>query len=61
MFFKCCKIYSYIVEQYEDLYGKYFCIYNVHMIILIADDRLKYPNLDFCSSFKFENYLGMLK
>ena len=31
------------------------------MLSHIADDRLRFPNLDYCSSFKFENYLGMLK
>ena len=31
------------------------------MLIHIADDRLKYKDLDYCSAFKFENFLVTLK
>ena len=55
------KLLCYFVNECESLYGNYFSIYNVHMITHIADDRLRYKDLDYCSSFKFENYLGMLK
>ena len=51
----------FFINDCENLYGNCFCIYNVHMLSHIADDRLRYTNLDYCSSFKFENYLGMLK
>ena len=31
------------------------------MLSHIADDKLRFPNLDYCSSIKFKNDLGMLK
>ena len=51
----------FFINVCESLYGNFFSIYNVHMLLHIADDRLKYKNLDYCSSFKFENYLGIMK
>ena len=51
----------FFINDCETIYGNFFSIYNVHMLSHIADDRLKYKNLDYCSSFKFENYLGMMK
>ena len=45
----------------DNLYVNCFCIYNVPILSHIADVRFRFPTLDYCSSFKFENYLGMLK
>ena len=37
------------------VYGKEFCIYNVHALIHLADDAQRYGSLNSISCFPFEN------
>ena len=51
----------FFINECESLYGN-FVLFIMYIILShIADDRLKYINLDYCSSFKFENYLRIMK
>lgn len=49
------------VNKCSTLYGKEFCIFNIHNLVHITDDveNLKY-SLEELSCFPFENYLGIL-
>lgn len=49
------------VKKGQLLYGKKFVIYNVHNLLHLADDGLRFGNLDFVSAFPFENYMQRLK
>ncbi|KAJ8937837.1 hypothetical protein NQ314_011698 [Rhamnusium bicolor] len=49
------------VQHCERLYGQQFLIYNVHMLLHLADDVNKYGPLDVFSCFPFENFLGQIK
>jgi hypothetical protein len=40
------------------LYGAGFVSYNVHSLIHLPDDYIKFRNLNSVSCFIFENYLG---
>ena len=42
------------------LYGKSFLSYNVHSVIHLPDDYIKWGALDNVSCFCFENYLGTI-
>lgn len=48
------------VQHYSQLYGSDMVVYNVHNIIHVADDALKYGSLDRVSAFCFENFLRKL-
>lgn len=52
---------TYFVETSKILYGKDFIIYNVHNLIHLADDVLKFGHLDSYSSFSFESFLYEIK
>ena len=43
------------------IYGKTFCIYNVHSLIHLAPIAKKFDSLDLVNCFAFENFLGILK
>ena len=43
------------------LYGKSFVSYNVHSVMHLTDDYLRYGSLDRINCFPFESYLGILK
>lgn len=43
------------------IYGKEFCVYNVHSIIHLADDAKIFGTLNDVNCFPFENFLGFLK
>lgn len=49
------------IKHGEQLYGKHFVIYNVHILSHLPKDSLRYGGLDEFSAFPFENYLGQLK
>jgi hypothetical protein len=50
------------VTRSAELYGNAFVVYNVHNLIHVADDVLKYNcTLNKLSCFPFENYLQKLK
>lgn len=51
----------YFVETSKILYGNDFIIYNVHNLIHISDDVVKFGHLDSFSSFSFENFLYEIK
>jgi hypothetical protein len=48
------------VQRYSQLYGSDMVVYNVHNVIHLADDALRYGSLDIVSAFCFENFLGKL-
>lgn len=52
---------NYFTEQMEFLYGPESIIYNVHNLIHLSADVLKYGPLDKFSVFAFENYLQRIK
>lgn len=49
------------VSKSAELYGNQFLVYNVHSLIHLADDCLKYGKLDNFSAFPFENEMQRLK
>lgn len=49
------------VQNYYVLYGKKFLTYNVHNLLHLCDDVLKFGPLDQFSAFKFEDYMQKLK
>lgn len=49
------------VSHSIQIYGKQFCIYNVHSLIHLARDAKCFDTLNNINCFAFENYLGMLK
>lgn len=44
-----------------NIYGKEFCVYNVHTVIHLAEQAKTYSTLNFINCFIYENYLGSLK
>jgi hypothetical protein len=55
------KMLKNFVQGSRNIYGDSFLSYNVHSVIHLVDDYLKFGPLDNISCFPFENYLGMLK
>ena len=55
------QLLRHFVKESEKLYGGHFISYNVHGLIHLADDVLRYGPLDSFSCFPFENYLQSLK
>lgn len=49
------------VKSTPNIYTKFFNTYNVHSLLHMCDDVLKYGPLDSYSCFPFESYLGKLK
>jgi len=49
------------VQQMSEFYGKTSVIYNVHALLHISDDAIKFGSLDNVSAFPFENHLQFLK
>ena len=49
------------VEQCKTLYGEWFISYNVHCLIHLADDVMRFGPLDRYSSFPFENNMKAVK
>ncbi|KAB0795060.1 hypothetical protein PPYR_11899 [Photinus pyralis] len=49
------------VKHCEKLYGSQFLIYNIHILLHLSDDVIKYGPLDQFSCFPFENFLGQIK
>ena len=45
----------------NSLYGKAFVIYNVHSLVLLADDCMNYGRVDNFSAFVYKNYMQFLK
>ena len=57
----CEGLLNKFIEQSKVLYGNSFISYNVHSLLHIPDDYLKFGPVDNVSCFKFENYLGCIK
>ena len=55
------QLMRYFVETARDVYGAHFLVYNVHMMLHVADDAVRFGSLDKCSGFPFENYLHKMK
>ncbi|KAG5869517.1 hypothetical protein JTB14_024561 [Gonioctena quinquepunctata] len=49
------------VKNSMNIYGKEFCIYNVHSVIHLADEAELFGSLNEVNCFPFENYLSFLK
>ena len=49
------------VDRCATCYGRAFMSYNVHSLIHLADDCLKFGSLETVCCFPFESYLGVLK
>lgn len=52
---------KYVVCHFKTLYGVENLTYNVHCLLHLAADTMKYGQLDKFSAFKFEAYLGKIK
>lgn len=55
------QLLKYFVKRGCELYGEEFAVYNVHGLLHIADDVIKFGCLDNCSAWRFENYMKQLK
>lgn len=55
------KLLKYFVKSFQYLYGVHFVSHNVHGVLHLCDDYVKYGALDACSTFPFENYMKQLK
>lgn len=49
------------VKHFYEMYGYDQAVYNVHAIVHLSTDALKYGSLDNISSFLFETFLHRLK
>ena len=49
------------VNKVGSLYGEDQYVYNVHCLVHLAKDVMRYGTLDRFSAFPFESYLGKLK
>lgn len=55
------QLLSNFVQHSIALYGTAIATYNVHVLIHLPADAMKYNNLDYVSAFPFESYLYQLK
>lgn len=55
-----CLFHDYI-EKYIEIFGSHSVSSNVHNLIHITDDVIKFGNLNNISTYPFENRLGMIK
>ena len=49
------------VSKGRELYGREFLVYNVHSLVHIQQEAVRFGNLDNCAAWKFENYMQILK
>ena len=57
----CRKLLIDFCHESQHLYGKGFVTYNVHSIIHLTDNFIRFYPFDYVSCFKFESHLGILK
>lgn len=55
------KLLNHFVHTFEILYGKQLISYNVHGLLHLPDDVLKFGSVDNFSCFDFENHLQKIK
>jgi len=55
------KLLVHFVKECQWLYGNEFLVYNVHALIHLSPEAVKFGCLDNCSAFPFENYLQQIK
>lgn len=55
------KLIQEFVKTMSNLYGSTSIVYNVHSLLHLPDDALRFGSLDNISAFEFENYLQFLK
>ena len=55
------KLLIHFVRESPKLYGEHFITYNVHCLVHLPDDVIRFGSLDQFSSFPFENFLQQLK
>lgn len=55
------ELLTFFVESVMYYYGRQYMTHNFHNLLHICDDVNKFGNLDNCSAFRFENFLGQLK
>lgn len=49
------------VESFSIIYGKQYTSHNVHSLIHLKEDVLKFSTLDECSAFVFESFMFVMK
>ena len=52
------KLMVYFNEQGHALYGEEFLVSNVHTMVHLVAEAMKFGSLDNCTAFPFENYLN---
>lgn len=57
----CRSLLVSLVESCSSLYGNSFMVYNVHSLIHLPDDYLRFGSLDNVSAFAFESFMQVLK
>jgi len=55
------ELLQYFVKQARHLYGAHYIVYNVHLLLHLAQTARKFGSLDSCCAFAFESYLHQLK
>ena len=55
------ELLTYFVEHSQRLYSKNFVSYNVHALLHVVDDVLRFGALDSFSAYRFENHYGLMK
>lgn len=55
------KLLKYFIENFSEFYGKKYISHNIHNLIHLSADVLKFGPLDNFSCFKFENYMSEIK
>ena len=56
----CQRLLKHFVRESPKLYGEHFISFNVHCLIHLSDDVMRFGPLDKFSSFPFENFLQQL-
>ena len=57
----CARLLKHFAKESAKLYGAHFITFNVHCLIHLPGDVMRFGPLDKFSSFPFENYLQQLK
>ena len=56
------ELLRYFINEAKDLYGETFCVYNVHSLVHLPDDVIKFQcSLNDICAFPFENHLQFIK